>query len=360
LAHEISASLSGQCSEEQLAELLADPQNLNLLESQLTESRQASAGRWNGALERRGEMNQQLKILLEDRQLPYKRVELGMVEKRLQDALERWRVLAVCGMMLEAVRQYYEREHQPQALREASVYLQRLTGGRYARVWTPLGQQSLKVDDNQGQSLAVEVLSRGTREQLFLALRLALVTSYARRGIRLPLVLDDVLVNFDVGRAKAAAMVLRDFAKQGHQVLIFTCHEHISKLFKHLKAEVRQLPDNAHPQSAHPQSAEEPPKKARPRPESPAEPEPSFAPEWDELDAESVEADESPLPVATKPAESRGVSPPERRAAVRTERVGWAAEEFDGELSDRVRRVESEPRADSGETLEPGDDAEAA
>ena len=87
------------------------------------------------------------------------------------------------------------------------------------------------------------MLSRGTREQLFLALRLALVASYARRGVVLPLVLDDVLVNFDVGRAKAAALVLRDFARQGYQVLIFTCHEHISKLFKNIKADVRQLPD---------------------------------------------------------------------------------------------------------------------
>ena len=46
--------------------------------------------------------------------------------------------------------------------------------------------------------------------------------------------LDDVLVNFDAVRAKAAAAVLRDFAAAGHQVLVFTCHEHISKLFRSL------------------------------------------------------------------------------------------------------------------------------
>ena len=114
------------------------------------------------------------------------------------------------------------------------MYLQRLTGGRYTRVWTPLGKHCLNVDDAQGASLGVELLSSGAREQLFLALRLALVAAYARRGVVLPLVLDDVLVNFDVVRAKAAAMVLRDFARQGRQVLVFTCHEHISKLFKNI------------------------------------------------------------------------------------------------------------------------------
>jgi hypothetical protein len=62
--------------------------------------------------------------------------------------------------------------------------------------------------------------------------------------VRLPLVLDDVLVNFDSQRAKAAAMVLRDFAATGHQLLVFTCHEHVAKLFKSLKATTCRLPSN--------------------------------------------------------------------------------------------------------------------
>ena len=195
------------------------------------------------------------------------------------------------------MRDYYEREHQPQALREASLYLQRLTSGRYTRVWTPLGEHSLRVDDSAGTSLRVEVLSRGTREQLFLALRLALVSAYARRGVQLPLVLDDVLVNFDVGRAKAAAMVLRDFARQGHQILIFTCHEHIAKLFKNIKAEVRQLPDNAQPHAAALAEQARQARARRTRPESPFEPEPEPEEEL-EPDADEVEIEPSDPPAA--------------------------------------------------------------
>ncbi|HZV93930.1 MAG TPA: hypothetical protein VFF72_11980, partial [Caldimonas sp.] len=119
-----------------------------------------------------------------------------------------------------------------------------LTDGRYTRVWTPLGENILLADDADGRRLPVEALSRGTREQLFLSLRLALVGSYARRGVELPLVLDDVLVNFDARRAKAAAAVLRDFAAEGHQVLVFTCHEHVWKLFKNLKLPARTLPSH--------------------------------------------------------------------------------------------------------------------
>ena len=80
---------------------------------------------------------------------------------------------------------------------------------------------------------------------MFLSLRLSLAAYFARRGAALPLILDDVLVNFDMERAKAAAQVLRDFAAQGHQMLVFTCHEHIAKLFRGLKAPVNELPDNS-------------------------------------------------------------------------------------------------------------------
>ena len=54
--------------------------------------------------------------------------------------------------------------------------------------------------------------------------------------------LDDVLVNFDTERAKAAATVLTDFARGGFQVLLFTCHEHIVRIFQQAHVPVRQLP----------------------------------------------------------------------------------------------------------------------
>jgi uncharacterized protein YhaN len=364
LAQEIAAVLAGRSGEQQVAQWLNAPQNLEQMEIHVADARRIAMGHVNQALERRGEMNQQLKTLLDDRRLAYKRVELGTVEKRLQDAIDRWRVLSVCGMMLEAVRQYYEREHQPPALQEASGYLERLTGGRYRRVWTRLGEQALVVDDGQGRSLKVEVLSRGTREQLFLALRLALVSSFARRGVRLPLVLDDVLVNFDAGRAKAAAVVLRDFARGGNQVLIFTCHEHIARLFKHIKAEVRQLPDNGQSQAATADATIVRPAR-RPRPEQPALParQPPQEPALPELAAEiDPEISTTPLPEGPMlpPAEPRTAP----RASRRVERVEWSAEEFDGELADRVRRTpqadrESAAREDRSDT-DDEDDAEAA
>ena len=249
IAREIESALTSQCSEDAIRKQLENEFAASL------EARRAELGRQtavverqlHGLIEQRGRLSEQLETLASDRRMASKQLDLAVVEKRLADAIHRWQTLATTCQMLDVIRDTYEHERQPETLQEASGYLDRLTQGRYHRVWTPLGEHSLRVDDSDGHSLAVESLSRGTREQLFLSLRLALASSYAKRGAPLPLVLDDVLVNYDAERAKAAAAVLRDFAAAGHQLLVFTCHEHIMKMFQSLHVPVSQLPNNAEP-----------------------------------------------------------------------------------------------------------------
>ena len=252
LSHEIAAAIAGRCAEEAIGQQLqrTDAAQLEVRRDQLHERLAALQAELKRQYEHRGQVAEQLQLLAGDRQMAMKQLELTAIEKRLDDAVRRWQVLAVTSRVLDQIRTTYEQERQPEALQEASGYLNRLTQGRYRRVWTPLGEHVLRVDDADRNSLPVEALSRGTREQLFLSLRLALAACYARRGAPLPLVLDDVLVNFDAARAKAAAAVLRDFAAAGHQLLVFTCHEHILKLFKALKVPVSRLPDNAEAQPA--------------------------------------------------------------------------------------------------------------
>lgn len=245
LSREIAAALGGRLSEADVAPWFqGDADELEARWDDLAGRIQTINHELQRHFEERGRIGQELETLADDRRPGERAVELAEVEQQLREAVERWRVLAVTELTLDAVRRTYETERQPAALADASQHLQRLTEGRYVRIWTPLGERTLRVDDGEGNSLPVEVLSRGTREQLFLSLRLALVAAYARRGIDLPLVLDDVLVNFDAKRAKAAALALRDFAAEGHQVLVFTCHEHLCKVFKNLKVLTHQLPAN--------------------------------------------------------------------------------------------------------------------
>lgn len=239
----IQTTLAGQCPEEAIARLLSQdgPDVATRWQTQ-----QSELARLRSELasvhEQRGAATQLAQSLAADRQADRLRLERTTVQTQLDEAIRHWKILLVLGDLLEAVRRRYETDRQPQTLQQASQYLARLTDGQYPRVWMPLDRGSLVVDNRQGTALPLDVLSRGTREAVFIALRLALARSFAQRGAALPLILDDVLVNFDSRRVRQAAHVLSDFAREGHQVLMFTCHEHITTIFHAAGAAIRTLP----------------------------------------------------------------------------------------------------------------------
>jgi len=260
ISREIVAAIGRHAPEETFAEQLG-PEKLAQLDAlwETASARlEASQGELKALAGSRGAIRQEQKSLAEDRSLAERQLELSCTEKQLADARRSWREHAVVNRVLERIRTDYEAHRQPETLEEASRYMAKLTGGEYRRVWTPLANDVLLVENAAGESLSVDVLSRGTREQLFLSVRLALVANFARRGVRLPMVLDDVLVNFDVVRAQRAAEVLCEFAAGGHQLLVFTCHEHIWQMFKTLDADCRRLPNRGFQATPEPEVIEEP------------------------------------------------------------------------------------------------------
>ncbi len=243
LQREIEAILAGRFQEEDLAPYLQSDVDLADQQTQLAERIALLTEQLHACHERRGQLAAQLRQMAADGTLAELRLQWDQLEREIAQASRRWQVLALTSQLLDELRQRYQRQYQPETLQEASEYFRRMSGGRYQRVWRPLDKEELWVDLAEGPSLPVDRLSHGTRELLYLSLRLALVAAYARRGVRLPMILDDVMVNFDTGRAKATAELLRDFALQGHQILLFTCHEHIQRLFQHLRVPQATLPD---------------------------------------------------------------------------------------------------------------------
>ena len=194
--------------------------------------------------QQRGEFVQEVRALGKDTRLDDARLELNSIDQQIENLKQQWQKLAVSTQMLELIRESYESKRQPETLKEASGYLTRLTEDHYIRIWTRLVGEELLVDNAEGETIPVDKLSRGTREAVYLSLRLALVGAYARRGATIPMVLDDVLVNFDGRRTRAAAEVLYEFSQNGYQILMFTCHDHMRDLFHELGADVRILPDH--------------------------------------------------------------------------------------------------------------------
>lgn len=76
-------------------------------------------------------------------------------------------------------------------------------------------------------------MSDGTRDQLYLALRLASLEQQLEVGEPIPFVLDDILVGFDDSRSRACLVALSELAIKT-QVLLFTHHEAVATMAREL------------------------------------------------------------------------------------------------------------------------------
>jgi uncharacterized protein YhaN len=195
--------------------------------------------------EKLGRLKAELQDLEQDRRVSSLRYDRAQVQAELQASVERWAAAQASQKALQRIRQRLETDGQTDTLKTASQFLDKLTCGKYRRIWAPVGEQHLVVDDEQQQQFRVEHLSSGAREQVFLAVRLAMAADFSARRVGLPLVLDDVVVNFDQIRTEAAVQTLLDLAERGQQVLLFTCHLHLAQLFQNLGVEPVWLPANA-------------------------------------------------------------------------------------------------------------------
>mgnify|MGYP001156489368 CR=1 FL=1 len=152
----------------------------------------------------------------------YQRLEMKRIE--LVDLVKKWAVFTVALDVLKKTKARYRADRLPQVVSLATDYFSRLTNGNYVTIQVPVEGQRFIVQSRKGVRYLPIELSRGTQEQLYLALRLSLATVYPSR--RFPLILDDILVHFDKTRRQAALTVLQEVAN-AHQVLIMTCHDHI-------------------------------------------------------------------------------------------------------------------------------------
>lgn len=97
----------------------------------------------------------------------------------------------------------------------------------------------------------VETLSEGTRDQLYLALRTAIVAAHATKAEPLPFIGDDLVVHFDDRRAAAALSLLARLG-QTTPVILFTHHDHIAALAtKQADVAVQRLPSLISMANAH-------------------------------------------------------------------------------------------------------------
>jgi uncharacterized protein YhaN len=133
---------------------------------------------------------------------------------------------------LEIAKERYRARHQDTLLDKAGTYFRTLTNGAFVSIEIDNDDgvdvlKALRADSTRPDGrVSMAGLSDGTRDQLFLALRLAGIERHLKDREAVPLIVDDVLVNFDDERTSATLLCLAELA-QKTQVLLFTHHRHV-------------------------------------------------------------------------------------------------------------------------------------
>ena len=237
-------SCETRCSERLRLEPAAEAIQRELNEGRFEEWRQRSARSTTelSSLESsRDEAMRQLRQLdaeisvasTESAELPVLEVERSALAAEADAIVRASRTLAIAASLLDDARRHVERESQPPALRRAAEAMSAITFSRYERLGLSDDQQDLLVLDSKNGWTPVKQLSRGTLEQLAFSLRVGLADESAERGPRLPLVIDDVLDNFDPKRSQAMARQIVEVSRR-HQVLVFTRRPETCELLRTL------------------------------------------------------------------------------------------------------------------------------
>ena len=182
-------------------------------------------------LNEQGAIRNSLDGLLSEEDSSRLRADRHRLLEEMRHHAREWTVLTLAENLLREAQAKFERERQPDVIRHSEKFFRDITGGRYQTVFSPLGASEIHVTDSTDAPKQPAQLSRGAREQLFLSLRFGLIRELGERAERLPVIVDEVLVNFDPQRALRAANAFVELS-QSNQVLVFTCHPSVVDRFR--------------------------------------------------------------------------------------------------------------------------------
>lgn len=174
---------------------------------------------------RYGELSQILDQGAGERTFDELKLRYEELQTRRDESAMEFAKLLLARRMLETAIAAWESKSQPEVYARASELLASMTDG----AWTTVSMSEegrLQVGNDLLIAREPVHLSLGTCQQLYLALRIALLITADNVGRSIPIIADDILVNFDSKRRVAAARALAQLACH-RQVIVLTCHEEI-------------------------------------------------------------------------------------------------------------------------------------
>ncbi|MDP4143047.1 MAG: AAA family ATPase [Bacillota bacterium] len=163
-------------------------------------------------------------------------IEQGRNE--LSRLAEKFAVYNSAAFLMTKVQEKFLERAKSSLLNDASEVLKEITSGEYMKIEPSENLSSLEFEtvmDNGERNEDVSVLSRGTREQLFLSVRISRIKDIKPS---MPVILDDSLVNFDKRHLINTINVINDLSIT-NQIFILTCHPEIIEIIENRCEEVQ-------------------------------------------------------------------------------------------------------------------------
>jgi len=168
--------------------------------------------------------------------------EKAVVEAQIRDLSLELEAASYAMALIEEIARDKHSRIAPRLTSRASDYLGDITGGTYRDLLVSREMRvSVRIPQTQRMNEEPErVLSKGTVDQVFFALRLAMVQCIGEAGETIPMLLDDPFPNYDDTRLERAMGLLAKIA-QTNQVLLFTCRDDVVRVAENTGAPVLRL-----------------------------------------------------------------------------------------------------------------------
>lgn len=184
--------------------------------------------RLEGMISRVGQLRQILSDGERASELDLLKTQRAQIITRQTDSAHELVRLLLAKRMVSGAIEAWGTESQPKVYERASHLMELMTAGAWVGVASS-GSDVCAID-SFGAQFPPRLLSLGTCQQLYLALRIALLECAPEVGAAVPVLADDILVNFDDDRRAGAARALAELA-QSRQVIVFTCHKEVVSTF---------------------------------------------------------------------------------------------------------------------------------
>lgn len=169
------------------------------------------------------ELNLQLRQLEEDEQQAELIHHYEKLRQKFKQEASVWAVYKTAKSLLNETKETYKAKRLPKLIEHTQKYFHDITCGAYIGVYYQEAD-GFSIEGVEGSIFKLEELSRGTAEQLYVSIRLALVKMF-ELPVSLPLLVDDGFVNFDDLRLGQMLQVLQKISDE-RQVLLLTCHSY--------------------------------------------------------------------------------------------------------------------------------------